>query len=145
MSEKLKQIWSGFEAKTERRLTGRGVENIAAPSRHQASDPLSAQLPADYQAPAEAAFSALRAQLAAAEKGASRSKGRRPTAGYNGERAARGSKIEQAPDGVAEMLYGLAATEKRVERSAIDYRQFLAANADKKLKSLKKKKFLGLF
>ena len=31
MTDRLKQIWSGFEGVTERRLTGRGIDNIVPP------------------------------------------------------------------------------------------------------------------
>ncbi|MBI1391468.1 MAG: hypothetical protein GC152_01890 [Alphaproteobacteria bacterium] len=146
MSERLKQIWSAYEAKTSRRLTGRGVENIVAPSR--ASTAPQPAFPADYVAPAEAAFTALKRELAAKER--RQAGGRRaadPGAQHAADGARFGARLNLAPDEpVAAMLRGLASTERRTDRPPLDYSAFASANADRKLKSLKKRrKFLGLF
>ena len=148
MSDKLRQIWSGFEAKTTRRLTGRGIENIVAPHRSD-EDRLSEQfLPKDFTPPSEAAFSALRLQLSTMEKEVERSKARRG----GGRRArqtfdaSRQSGAHDAGEAAIDLLMGLEATERRVERSTMSYGQFLASNAGGKLsESKKRKKFLGLF
>ncbi|MHA7872507.1 MAG: hypothetical protein ACX939_09180, partial [Hyphococcus sp.] len=64
MADRLKEIWSGFEETTTRNLTGRGVENIAVPHRHDYQAEDVALLPEAFEAPAHAAFTALREELA---------------------------------------------------------------------------------
>lgn len=107
MVERLKQIWSGFSGVTSRRLTGRGVDNIAVPHRdHNGADamPESAPIPA----PAATAFEALKTRLAAPKKTA---KGRReedttPPASFAPESAA-----------ARDLIRGLKSTEARLARS----------------------------
>jgi len=152
MSDRLKDIWRGFEAKTSRHLTGGGVENIVAHRREREDLSAGAPLPADFVAPAEAAFTALKSRLAAAETRAGRRnrKARRGGAVFATEDAAdlNGSEISLAgaPEPAVEMIRGLKATEARTERAEISYSRFMAQNAGRKLDGLKKRrKFLGLF
>lgn len=150
MPERLKQIWGGFERVTTRSLTGRGVENIEIPSRRELSAHDDEFLPRNYTAPAEAAFSALKHRLSAAEKRAitrearrARAEGRSfsaPPAPLSADAAETG-----APESVRDMIRGLRSTEMRTERRDFDYASFAAANP-KATPSLKpRKKFLGLF
>lgn len=145
MSERLKQIWSAYEAKTTRRLTGRGVDNIVAPGRANAGAPM--PLPADYVAPAQAAFAALKKELAGREKASAR-----PDNSGAGSRTSLGRSFGDSfgeigeDEPIAAMLRGLASTERRVDRPPLDYATFAADNADRKLRSLgARKKFLGIF
>jgi hypothetical protein len=106
MVERLKQIWGGFAGATERRLTGRGVDNIAVPHREFARD--EASLPERLPAPATAAFDALKSRLAVAKKSG---KNEAP-AGIDTE-AAFGTDAAPARD----LVRGLRSTEARLLRS----------------------------
>ena len=144
MSERLKQIWAGFEETTSRRLTGGGVDKIHVPSRvdWQAED--QAFLPENFNAPAEAAFSALSAQLEANTKKFGRKKKAKTDEGNEVTLAA--APAEATFNGGAELLKGLRSTALRTERTEIDYNTFLADGGGKVLQTLKKrKKRFGLF
>lgn len=153
MTERLKQIWSGFESVTARRLTGRGIDNIAVPHRQdwQADD---AQfLPQNYPAPSYAAMESLRARLA--EKGRKAERRAR-----RGETAAMAEMAPPPADPafngelkpVKDLIRGLMSTEARVARSDYDYADYLAEQPQKKRlfggprpAPGGRKKFLGLF
>ncbi|MEZ5892725.1 MAG: hypothetical protein R3C58_06220 [Parvularculaceae bacterium] len=150
MAERLKQIWGGFERVTQRSLTGRGVDNIELPNRRELQAHDDAFLPKQYSAPADAAFTALKHRLSAAEQRAVRREERRaraegrsfsaPPAPLSGDAAEM-----SAPDSVRDLIRGLHATEMRTERRDFDYASFASANP-KGLPKLKgRKKFLGLF
>ena len=149
MAERLKQIWSGFEGVTTRRLTGGGVENIVPPS-HRAYDPSAETLKGagTDQSPADIAAAELRARLTAhADKNDAR-KGRRAHKLDRDQNdfAADESNRRSIQDPVSDVLKGMAATEMRILRPQMDYGKFLAANAGRKLASVsKRKKFLGIF
>lgn len=142
MSERLKEIWSGFSAQTERKLTGKGVDNIIVPHRAD-YDAIDRQfLPEGYESPAERAFAALRADIKAKEKkfGGKRKK----QAGAEAPRAAQPAPDEKAW-GKDDLNVGLLSTAMRVERTELDYQRFLASDEGKKaLKRTKKKRF-GIF
>ncbi|MEM6414653.1 MAG: hypothetical protein AAF720_08350 [Pseudomonadota bacterium] len=142
MSERLKQIWRGFERKTERRLTGSGVDDIALPPRTVEDGGADQFLPNDFTPPSQAAFSALKAEIFAAE-GKARKRGNRHVRGKKDKTE---TKDFSMPSETAEMLKGLSATSARVDRPPLDYSAFLQSSASAKLNSLKtRKKFLGLF
>lgn len=157
MTERLKQIWSGFEAETARRLTGSGVDNIIVPHRQDWREEDEQFLPENYPAPSYTAFEKLKARLS--EKG--RKKGKR--ARRRGETA---EMTEMAPppgepafDGelkpVRDLIRALMATEARVARSEFDYADYLSARPQKNRglfgfarrdkQAGKRRKFLGLF
>ena len=140
MAERLKEIWSGFASQTERKLTGRGVDNIIVPHRAD-YDAIDRQfLPEDYESPAERAFAALRADLKKKEKkfGANRD------AGTVASPRADGAPEEKAW-GKDDLNVGLWSTAMRVERTEIDYQRFMASDAGRKaLKRARKKRF-GIF
>ncbi|MBB5517708.1 hypothetical protein [Amphiplicatus metriothermophilus] len=152
MVERLKQIWSGFEAKTTRRLTGRGVDNIVVPHRQDWRAEEAAKLAEGLRPPAEAAFAALKARLAAAEQRAERKRRRKgrpapaefaaaPPPPLSAEAADEG-----APEAARDLIRGLRATEARLRRRESDYVAVMSGEAGRALESLKKrKKFLGLF
>lgn len=135
MAERLKQIWTGFAGATTRRLTGEGVDNIAAPSRHgEAVRP--AGLPdGEAIAPAAAAFEALRHRLSASEaraaRKAARQAGRRsaadeaPPAPLTSDASPDG-----APEGARDLIRGLKATEARTLLAGADYQAHLAENPE---------------
>jgi len=120
MADRLKQIWGGFEKTTTRRLSGRGVDHIVVPSRHdyQATD--DSALPQNFTAPAEAAFAALKGKLSAQEK-----KFARKAAGRSGEAPpaplSPEAEFERAPEGARDLIRGLKATEARVSRRMVNY------------------------
>ncbi len=142
--ERLKRIWSGFETKTSRRLTGSGVDNIVAPSRAREQEVPFDDPPAGYAAPAAAAFAALKRELADKERRGA--KGRKAAAGP-APASSFGARTPPGPhEPMAEMLKGLAATERRVERPPLDYAAFRASLATDALNGgRRRKKFLGLF
>ena len=142
MSDRLKQIWSGFEETTSRQLTGRGVDNIIVPHRNDYAAVDEALLPENFSAPAEAAFDALRENLAKKEKKFSlgRKKGRTPTEAEDFVSATAFSAASE------DLVQGLKATAMRTERADNDYGAFLTTGAGKALlKKHKKKKIFGLF
>ncbi|MFQ5563419.1 MAG: hypothetical protein ACE5FO_07605 [Parvularculaceae bacterium] len=142
MTERLKQIWAGFEGKTERRLTGRGVDNIAVPHRRDWRAEDAQFLPENFEAPAAKAFEALKHRLAETE--AAQSKKRRKRADYHV--APEPEATDTGFPALENLIRGLKATESRTERRDIDYVRFMSTNAGRELESLKKrKKFLGIF
>ncbi len=144
MSDRLKQIWSGFSETTSRHLTGRGVDNIMVPPRTDYSPKDAAFLPENFDAPAAAAFSALRENLSKKEKKFSGKK-----------KLADAALPSEAEDFVAatafsasgdDLIRGLRATAMRVERPEIDYGAFLESKEGKAhFKKHKRKKIFGLF
>lgn len=142
MVERLKQIWGGFEQATTRKLTGRGIENIVLPQRAAERAPQTALTPekAGVEAPAQAAFAALRDQLGAQQKrfGKNSKKGfvdDEPAAPRFGESV----DFADAPEAARDLIRGLAATEARITR---DFRLYDTAMLSA---SPKKKKIFGLF
>ncbi|MEX6632802.1 hypothetical protein [Hyphococcus lacteus] len=147
MSDRLKQIWSGFSGSTTRQLTGRGVDNILVPSRSDYAATDENFLPENFSAPADAAFSALRENLAHKEKkfgGKKKRMSHKPS-----------NMPSEAEDFVAatafsasgdDLIRGLRATALRVERPDIDYSAYLASDEGKAVfKKYKKKKRFGFF
>lgn len=144
MTERLKEIWSGFSAQTERKLTGRGVENIIVPHRADYDAIDRELLPEDYESPAERAFTALRADLKKKEKKFAGKK-KRGSADF----ASRSRVNDATPDekawGKDDLNVGLLSTAMRVERTELDYERFLGSDAGRKaLKRTRKKRF-GIF
>ncbi len=144
MVERLKEIWSGFSSQTERKLTGRGVENIIVPHRAD-YDALDRQLlPEDYESPAERAFTALRADLKTKEKKFGGKKKREKTV-YSPEAHADGMAPDEKAWGKDDLNVGLLSTAMRVERTDLDYGRFLESDEGRKtLKRTRKKRF-GIF
>jgi hypothetical protein len=144
MTDRLKQIWSGFSGATERKLTGKGVDNILVPHRAD-YDAIDRQfLPDGYESPAERAFTALRADLKAKEKKFSRKRNKSADLASRPQVASeeRGDDQKWGKD---DLNVGLWSTAMRVERSGVDYARFMASDAGKKaLKRTKKKRF-GIF
>ncbi len=144
MSDRLKQIWSGFEQTTSRHLTGRGVDNIAVPPRADYSPRDANLLPEDYNAPASAAFSALRENLSKKEKlFAGRKQSADAALPTEAEDFVAATAFSAAGD---DLIRGLRATAMRVERPELDYAAFLESEEGKRhFKKHKRKKFLGIF
>lgn len=144
MADRLKDIWSNFSEQTERRLTGKGVDGIIVPHRAD-YDAVDAQfLPENYEGPAERAFTALRADLAAKEKKASRKALRGKTKAPQSAASQVDRNDEQAW-GKDDLNRGLWSTAMRVERTELDYSTFMSSSEGKKtLKRTKKKRF-GIF
>ncbi len=146
MSDRLKQIWSGFSETTTRNLTGRGVDNILVPHRTDYSSVDAEFLPENFSTPAQSAFSALRENLAKKEKLFSGKK--KNTKGD----AALPSEAEDFVAATAfsaagdDLIRGLRATAMRVERPELDYGAFLESREGRALyKKHKRKKRFGLF
>ena len=143
MSDRLKQIWSGFSGTTTRHLTGRGVDNILVPHRSDYAATDENFLPENFSAPAEAAFSALRESLAEKEKLFGSKKKKR----YTPKPGAIPSEAEDFVAATAfsasgdDLIRGLRATAMRVERPDIDYGAYFASSEGKAAyKKYKKKK-----
>lgn len=141
MTERLKQIWGGFEEKTTRNLTGRGIDAIPVPSRADwRAEP--APLPDGVPDPAAAAFAALKLRLAAQERKAGKS--RRGSAPADAPDFAMAGEAEAARD----LVKGLQATGARLERPLYFYEDALSSADRKKLSragTKRRRKFLGLF
>ena len=145
MDERLKQIWSGFQSTTSRSLTGGGVDNIAVPHRRDFAAQDLEQLPENFEGPAQAAFSALREDLAHKEKKFSWGKKVHAQAEFREAAPDQGHGAPDPFDG-GELLKGLKATAMRTERVERDYMAYLSTDEGKKaFKQLKKKKRFGLF
>lgn len=143
MTDRLKQIWGGFEKTTTRHLTGRGVENIETPRRQSFRDgPLPA--PKDVEAPAEAAFAALRHRLTAEGARAAKKEERRMRAAGQSY-APPAADGAEAPDSVRNLLAGLKATEMRTMRPDADYAAFVARNPKAAPRLVARKKIFGIF
>ena len=148
MTDRLKQIWGGFESVTTRHLTGRGVDNIITPRRRDYKAEDASFLPEGFHAPAQAAFEALRAELAVKEHKANAkgTKGETRSLFEAELNRADGAAFADAPAEAKDMLRGLKSTEDRVLRSEMNYAADMSAKAGDALKSLnKRKKFLGIF
>lgn len=148
MTERLKQIWSGFSETTTRTLTGRGVDNILVPHRSDYAATDEAFLPENFNAPAEAAFSTLRENLAQKEKLFGRKPKKHPAkdlSGAPGDQSANSAAADFSTSG-DDLIRGLRATAMRVERPDLDYGAYLESSEGKALfKKHKKKKRFGLF
>jgi len=140
MSERLKQIWSGFEGTTTRNLTGRGIENIPVPPRTDYTSMDKDLVPEDFSTPASAAFASLHESLKKKEK---------KFAGAQKD-AALPSEADNFVDATAfsaasdDLIRGLRATAMRVERPELDYGAFLSSREGKAhyKKHKRKKRFL---
>lgn len=145
MSDRLKQIWSGFEETTSRKLTGRGVDNIPVPPRADYSPKDAAFLPENFDAPASAAFSALRENLSKKEKlFAGKKKKADAALPSEPEDFVAATAFSAAGD---DLIRGLRATSMRVERPEIDYSVFLESKEGRAhfKKHKRKKKLFGIF
>lgn len=140
MVERLKQIWGGFETTTTRKLTGRGVENIVLPQRAAERAPEIRPTPekAGVEAPADAAFAALRGQLDAQHKRFSR-KAKKGLLDDEPGSARADADFADAPEAARDLIKGLAATEARIGREFKPYDASMMSSAPKK------KKIFGLF
>ena len=136
MADRLKAIWTGFEETTSRNLTGKGVDNIIVPHRSDFTNDDSQFLPETYEGPAKRAFDTLRADLAVKEKRFGKKK---ETPDYTEAAYAPTREFSDDP------FSGMYATMMRVERSELDYEQFLGSDAGKAALKKHKKKRFGFF
>lgn len=143
MAERLKEIWSGFSSQTERKLTGKGVENIIVPHRADYGALDRQFLPENYESPAERAFAALRADLKTKEKKFSGKK--RDKTALSPKPHGEETALDEKAWGKDDLNVGLLSTAMRVERTDLDYERFLASDEGRKaLKRTRKKRF-GIF
>jgi len=151
MTERLKQIWSGFEGETERRLTGRGVDSIIVPNRAQLHGEEEAFLPRDFVSPASIAFEALKSKLTTkARRADARRKRRGEARGLASEPPpaplSSDASVDNVPEGAIQLIRGLRATEARIERSDNDYLYYLSTDEGRAFAGARKrKKFFGIF
>lgn len=138
--ERLKQIWAGFSETTERRLTGKGVDNINVPHRMDYAEEDWRFLPEDFESPSERAFEALGEERAQARK----KFGRKAKSGQSAEPDAPPPMAQRAFNG-DELIKGLRATAMRTERSYLDYERFLSSDAGKAVRKKTRKKRFGIF
>ena len=133
MTDKLKTIWAGFEETTSRHLTGSGVDNILVPHRVDYAAEDETFLPENFDAPAEAAFSALREKLKKQERKFGRKNRQEDLAPLDASQNFAGD----------ELVKGMKATAMRTERPERDYANYLNSDAGKAaLKRHKKKRFI---
>ncbi len=146
MSDRLKQIWTGFSSETTRRLTGRGVENILVPHRNDYAATDESFLPQNYDAPAQAAFASLRESLSRKEKmfGAKKAPQTSVKLPTEAEDFTAATAFSSSSD---DLVRGLRATAMRLERPDIDYGVFFdsAEGQAQFKKHKKKKKRFGIF
>lgn len=138
MAERLKQIWSGFSEATERRLTGKGVDNIIVPHRTDYGEADWQFVPDDYEPPAQRAFDALDEEIRTARKKG----GRR---GAQSLRPEEPRPMAQRTFDGDELIKGLRATAMRTERSYLDYERFLDSDAGKAVRKKTRKRRFGIF
>ncbi len=160
MSDRLKQIWSGFETETTRNLTGSGIDNIHVPHRREWRARDDNFLPENFEAPAERAFAALNWKLEADLK--KQQKHRKKSKNVDtfmyaneddytetipaGRRYAPGHPLQsnrQTPQ--QSLMASLQETDFRVLRREINYTAYGAADTEKVLNARRRKKFLGVF
>jgi hypothetical protein len=144
MGGRLKQIWTGFEGVTTRRLTGSGVEHLDTPSRRELEARTREALPADLPEPAKAAFSALHQRLTASGQRAIRREEKRSAstgASFDAPPAPLSAQMpaDAAPEVVQDLVRGLRATSFRTERLHADYPATPGGGRSGR------KKFFGLF
>lgn len=144
MSERLKQIWSGFASETTRHLTGRGVDNILVPHRTDYAETDESFLPENYHGPAESAFSALKDTQLKKGKMFGRKEPETTTKfPSEAEDFTAATAFSSASD---DLIRGLRATAMRVERPDYDYGAFFdSAEGKAQFKKHKKKKRFGIF
>ena len=149
MSDRLKQIWSGFSESTTRQLTGSGVDNILVPHRADYSPVDKELLPEEFSTPAAAAFSSLRENLSKKEKlfggKSKRKKNATPDVALPNEAEdfVAATSFSASSD---DLIRGLRATALRVDRPELDYEAFLGSKEGKAhFKKHKRKKRFGLF
>lgn len=117
---RLKQIWSSFEGVTTRRLTNRTVEHIVVPSRTGWRDEDAAFLPRNFEAPAEAAFQALKQRLADKARHADR-KDKKAFGGESDTELPTVSYAAPESDAARDLIRALKSTEMRTRRAETNY------------------------
>ncbi len=116
--DRMTQIWGKFEGKTDRRLTGKGIDNIPRPDFSDANrrrdivsystEIANRPMPEGVEDPAQAAFRTLKTRLASYD-----AKGRKRNQAPLDAPAA--AKLDQ------QLFRDLAATEQRIARRDGDY------------------------
>jgi Arc/MetJ-type ribon-helix-helix transcriptional regulator len=144
MTDRLKQIWKGFETRTSSRLTSVDIDAVNVPLREERSrretgpeHSLEAGK-ADHSEAVRAALSALQQDiLAKGKKHRRKRRGPETQPGFSLEEGALPSSLED------NLLTGLKFTEARTRRSGSDYISFAQSRQDAWKK--RRKKFLGIF
>ncbi|NNU15173.1 hypothetical protein HK107_02390 [Parvularcula sp. ZS-1/3] len=146
MTDRLKEIWTGFTRTTGANLTTREMSAMARPSvsrRLEESFDTDAALAAgkaDESDAVQAAFAALHAEI--------EQKGKRASRRRRGPEAQTSFSAEAdvtAPSGLDErLLADLKFTEARVRRSGSDYLNYARTKQEAWQKG-RRKKFLGIF
>jgi len=116
---RLKQIWSGFENVTTRRLTNRAVEHIVVPGRASWREEDAAFLPRNFEPPAEAAFQALKQRLA--EKARHADRREKKAFGESDTRLPDVAYAAPESDAARDLIRALKATEMRTRRTDASY------------------------
>ena len=150
MSDRLKQIWGGFASETTRRLTSRDINDLVAPPREDWKANDAAFLPEGYNAPAQAAFDALKTQLASKAHKAEKRRRKKGKTVFHNEAPppplSGDASFSDAPREAKEMIRGLKATEDRIIRSSQSYAAWIESDEGRAYAPPKKrKKFFGIF
>lgn len=117
---RLKQIWSGFENVTTRRLTNRAIEHIVVPGRASWREEDAAFLPRNFEAPAEVAFQALKQRLAEKARHAER-KDKKAFGGTSDTELPDVAYAAPESDAARDLIRALKATEMRTRRTDASY------------------------
>jgi hypothetical protein len=146
MTDRLKDIWSGFSNRTSARLTSTEIGPFSRPDPSQRAERRSAQEQAfdagraDESDAVSAALQALHTDLQAKAK---RHGGRRRKEA--GASFASADEVAPPPSGLEErLLADIKFTEARVRRRPSDYLSY-AAERQADWQKRKRKKFLGIF
>ncbi|MEE4211024.1 MAG: hypothetical protein V2I43_17375 [Parvularcula sp.] len=143
MTDRLKQIWKGFEGQTGSRLTSVDIERLNVPMRERrierkmGPEQSLAAGKADDSDAVRAALTALHTDILAKAKGAKRSRRRAGAPEQQFSDLPLQTKLEE------HLLADLKFTEARTRRSGTDYVSFARERQDAWKK--RRKKFLGIF
>ena len=118
-SARLKEIWSSFEARTTRALTNRAIDHIVTEGRADWKAEHQALLPHGFEAPAAAAFQALRSRIV--EKGRKAEKRSGRAAKLDSDTAL--PEVSYAPesDAARDLVRAVRSTDFRTRRPKFDY------------------------
>lgn len=129
--ERLKQIWSGFEAVTTRKLTNRAIDNIPVPHRRDFRQEDQTLLPEGFAEPSAAAFSALRTRLTEKAKKQNAKTGRAAKSESDTELPETATFAPET-DAARDLNKALKSTEFRIRRPQFDYADQIGALPPKK-------------
>lgn len=118
-SGRLKEIWSGFEARTTRELTNHAIDHIITPARSDWKAEHQSLLPHGFEMPASAAFSALRSRIVDKARKADKRAGAK--AAFESDTALPDVAYAPESDAARDLVRAVRSTEFRTRRPKFDY------------------------